>query len=104
MVPQGGGKWGKQLALRPSNGVYKQHNCVPGAVITTMWLFQYMYAIILSLAQQSKVIGCVPIAWRLEFPRSGKWFINNRITPCFTVLGLATWQSRVGLPAILLSL
>jgi len=32
----GGASWGKQLALRPSNCVYKQYNCVPGAVITTI--------------------------------------------------------------------
>jgi len=39
-----------------------------------------MYAIILSLAShKAQVIGCVPIAWRLEFPRSGKWSIRQRI-------------------------
>ena len=27
---------GKQLAFRPSSGVYKQYNCVSGAVITTI--------------------------------------------------------------------
>jgi len=31
-----GASEGKQLALHPSNGVYKQYNCVPGAVITTI--------------------------------------------------------------------
>jgi len=61
MVP--GASGGKQLALRPPNGVYKQYNCVPGAVITTICLFQYRYKIILSLVQQS----------------TSNWFCPNRL-------------------------
>jgi len=30
------GTGGKQLAFCPSNGVYKQYNCVRGAVVTTI--------------------------------------------------------------------
>jgi len=49
---------------------------------------------------KAQVIGCVPIAWRLEFPRSGKWSIDDLFDAAGEQLlcgtdGGGQWQSRL---------